>query len=288
MPSLGYDKLYSIDDMVEKGATNYMKDASLSGLLMNRDSEMMETMKDTMFPADKRFNTHITTVTMHGNYVYRENMKEYYNKMDTLGIEIKNDHVKNYMAYVMDFDKAVGIMLNNLREKGLLENTTIVIFSDHNTYMNHLTNYVKDVYEYSDDNYNELSRLPLMIYDPNIDHQIVDKFTTTYDITPTILDMFGYRYYTNMYYGNSIFSDVESVLYSKTQDVFIADGLYFSNINNILYRDDNITDEYVKEIENKCLKLLKKIYYTNHIFYYDYFSNSLNYNKFIDNFNSIN
>lgn len=286
-PHLGYDNLYSIDDMVENGATNYMKDASLEGLVMNLDSEMFESMKDKMFLTNQRFNTHITTVTMHGNYVYRKNIEPYYEKMKELNVVIENDHLKNYMAYVMDFDKAIGIMMDDLENKGLLDNTTIVIFSDHNCYMNHLTNQVKDIYNYYN-NYTELFRVPLMIYDPNIEHQIVNKFTTTYDIAVTILDMFGFNYYTNMYYGNSIFSDEESVLYSKALDVFITDKLFFSNINNLLYKDNDASDEYIKEVENKCKQLLKKIYYTNHIFDYDYFKNSDNYLKYISNFESIN
>lgn len=288
MPDMGYDTLYSIDDMVKNGATNYMKDASLKGLSMNLDSEMFESMKDTMFLKDKRFHSHITTVTMHGDYSYRENMKEYYDKLDDLNINIKDKFVKHYMAFVMDFDKAIGIMMDDLRSKNLLDNTTIVIFSDHNTYMDHLSNRVKDIYDYDDDNYNELFRVPLMIYDTNIGHKIINKFTTTYDITPTILDMFGVNYYTNMYYGNSIFDDEESVLYSKALDVFIADGLFFSNINNILYKDKDVTKEYIKEIEIKCKKLLKKIYYTNHVFDNDYFGKKSNYSNYINKFNSIN
>lgn len=287
-PNLGYDNLYSIEEMVEKGATNYMKDASLKGLVMNLDSEMFAYMKDEMFPVNQRFNTHITTVTMHGDYTYRENIEPYYQKMSDLNIVIENNHLKNYIAYVMDFDKAIGIMMDDLKSKELLENTTIVIFSDHNCYMNHLTNQVKDIYSYSNKSYTELFRVPLMIYDPNIEHQIINKFTTTYDIAVTILDMFGFNYYSNMYYGHSIFSDEESVLYSKALDVFITDKLFFSNINNLLYKDSNVSDDYIKEIENKCKKLLKKIYYTNHLFDYDYFKNEKNYMKYVSNFESIN
>ena len=127
-----------------------------------------------------------------------------------------------------------------------------------------------------------------MIYDSNIGHKVINKFTTTYDIVPTVLDLFGINYYTNLYYGNPIFSDNESVLYTKAFDVFITDKLLFSNINNLLYKDNNVTNEYVSDIENKCKDLLKKIYYTNHLFYYDYFNNNANYSSYITHFNSLN
>lgn len=286
-PNLGYDNLYFIDEMVENGATNYMK-ASISGLLMNLDSEMMESMKDVVFVENERFITHFSTVSMHGDYVYKENMKRWYEKIESLSINISNEYLKNYMAYVMEFDCALGIMLDDLKAKNLLDNTTIFIFSDHNCYMNHLSNQIKDIYDYENDNYNELFRVPLMIYDPNIEHQINNKFTTTYDITPTILDMFGINYYENLYYGNSIFSAEESILYSKAFDVFITEDLYFSNINNIIYQKEEISEEYKKELEEKCLALLKKIYYTNNLFNMDYFKTNANYNNFINKMNSIN
>lgn len=284
--SLGYESLYFINEMQENGVTNYM--SFKEETLMNKDSDMFYYMKDFMFPSNKRFNTHITTISMHGDYSYRSNMEEYHKITDNLNINIENSYLRNYMAAVMDFDKAIGIMLNDLESKNLLDKTTIVMFADHNTYMSNLSNYVKDIYNYNNDNYTELYRVPLMIYDPNIDHTIINKFTTTYDIVPTVLDLFGINYYTNLYYGNSIFSDVESVLYTKAFDVFITDKLLFSNINNLLYKDNNVSSEYINEIENKSKDLLRKVYYTNHIFYYDYFNNSSNYSSYISRFNSIN
>ena len=43
-----------------------------------------------------------------------------------------------------------------------------------------------------------------------------------------------------------------------------------------------------KKSEEKSLKLLKKIYYTNHIFEYNYFKNEDNYNVYVNNLNAIN
>lgn len=277
--SLGYDNLYFMEEMIEEGVTDYMSQAGFGKINMNLDSEMVKEMKDYMFPANKRFNTHITTMSMHGNYEYRENMQKWLDKISNLGVIIENESVKSYMAAVMDFDCALGIMLDDLESKNLLENTTIVIFADHNAYLSDLTYYVKDVTleEYSSNNFTKIFNVPLMIYDPNISHQIVSKFTTTYDIVPTILDMFGIKYYSNLYFGNSIFSNEESVLYSKAFDVFITDKLYFRSLNNILFKRDDVSKEYIAITEEKCLSLLKKIYYTNHIFEYDYFKSNDNY-----------
>lgn len=289
--SLGFDNLYFSDSMEEKGLTNYIN-STKAGYenCMNLDSEMFEVMKDEMFLTNKRFATHITTISMHGNYVSRPNMKKWIDKINSLNITIDNEYLKNYIAAVMDFDKAIGIMMEDLKNKNLLENTTIIMYADHNTYLSNLTYETKNltINNYDRENYLELYRLPLMIYDKNYSHDIINKFTTTYDIVPTILDLFGINYYTNLYYGNSIFSEEESVLYSKAFDIFIADGLFYSNINNILFKKEDYSSQYIKEIEEKSKILLKKIFYTNNMFQKDYFKISNNYDKYITQMISIN
>ena len=289
--SLGYEDLYFIENMGEYGVTNYFESKEKEhSNCMNVDSEMFNAMKDEMFPTDTRFNTHVTTLSMHGSYVERVTMKKYLEKMDSLNVYIEDSYLRNYLSYVMDFDAALGIMMNDLRDKNLLDKTTIILFADHNAYMSNLTYNVKDIKitEYSNKNYTDLYKVPLMIYDPNIEHQVISKFTTTYDIAPTILDKFGINYYTNLYYGTSIFNEEDSVLYSKAFDIFMADGLYFSNINNIIFRRSNVSDEYIKEVEQESLILLKKIYYINNIFELNHFKNSANYELYFSKISEIN
>lgn len=288
--SIGYENLYFLEDMQEKGLHNYIEGDSSCVNCMNLDSHTVELMKDEMFPTNSRFNTHFTTISMHGNYTQRRNMQRWHDKLEQLGVTIDNYYLKNYLAAVMEFDHALGLIIEDLTQKDLLSTTTIVLFSDHNTYLSNLTYQVKDIQlnDYSNENYINLYKVPLMIYDDNIGHKVIDKFTTTYDITPTILDLFGINYYSNLYYGNSIFNAEESILYSKAYNIFIANGLLYSNINNILYKDKNISTDYIKEIENKSLKLLKKIYYINHIYEYNFFKNPNNYENYLTKVQAIN
>lgn len=285
IPSLGFDKYYFIEDMVEHGVKEYITTDFVN---LNSDSDMIEHMKDFMFFEDKRFYTHITTLSMHGSYVEREVFSSYRQKLNDLGVDINNSHLRNYITAVMDFDYGLGLILDDLQRKNLMNNTTIVIYGDHNTYMNDLSKKVKNIYTKTDDNFLELFRVPLMIYDPDISHQVINKFTTTYDIVPTILNMFGINYFDNLYYGNDIFSNKESILYSMGYNIFITEDLYFYNIKDILYNNKNIVDDDIKMIEQQCLDLLTKIYYTNHIFEYDFFSKNTNSKTYIDKFISIN
>ena len=80
-----------------------------------------------------------------------------------------------YCACVMEFDRALGEIINQLsiRENAngtkLIDNTIICLFGDHNTYYSSLSNYVKDIDNTKDANYTNLFRVPLMIKYPNID-----------------------------------------------------------------------------------------------------------------------
>ena len=297
IPNVGFDAFYGVEDMLELNEdennptiTHY----SINGEA-NLDSEMIETCKDIMFPTDTKFYTYITTLTMHGMYTERENLTRWYEKMDSINVleksldetDMKNDF-RNYVAAVMEFDHALGLIMEDLTNKGLLENTTIVLFGDHNAYYEGLTNYVKNIYSNNHENYTNLFRTPLMIYDKNLTPREITKFTTIYDIVPTILDLFGINYYNNIYYGNPIFGNNESIIYSRAYDVFLTDKIYFSNLSRITYKDKTVDDEYLDMIENKALQILEKIDYVTNIFYEDYFGNSENYNKYINNLKSIN
>lgn len=296
IPSLGFDSFFGMEEILEISDKNEMPTMvnHASKGERNLDSEMIETCKDLMFPTDKRFYTYITSITMHGMYYERDNLKRWYDKLDSINAlpvsdtdDMKNAF-RNYVAAAMEFDYALGIMLDDLRSKDLLDNTTIVMFGDHNTYYQGLSNYVKDIYSYNHEDYTNLYRTPVMILDPNIEAHQITKFTTVFDIVPTILDLFGIKHFTNLYYGNSMFSEKESLLYSRAYDTFLTDKIYFSNLNKIFYKHESVDEDYIKMIEGKALKVLEKIDYINNIFYQNYFSVKANYDKFINNMKDIN
>lgn len=86
----------------------------------NLDSEMIETCKDVMFPTDKRFYTYITTITMHGIYYERDNLKEHMEKLRSVYTPKGTGEeaiLMNYVSTVMEFDKALGVMMKDLEKR---------------------------------------------------------------------------------------------------------------------------------------------------------------------------
>lgn len=271
--ALGFEKFTASETMEkEYGMPNYISSGE-----RNLDSEMMKACKELMFPTNRRFYTYITTITMHGQFSYRNNLKKYYEILAEKGLTITNgssDEEKKHDAFVyycaaaMDMDTSMGIMLDYLRENDLLDKTIITLFGDHNAYYQGLTNHVKNIYETTDDNYTNLYRVPLMIYCPDMEPQKINKFMCTADIVPTLFDLLGINFNSNMYFGHSAYSDEVSILYSRAYNVFLDDKVYFTYINNPYYVTD---EEHLEIAEERAIELYTKLSYCDRIFHNDFF-----------------
>jgi len=283
--SLGFDELVDIEDMKAYGVENYWDEDSFKGE-RTLDSITVEKMQDEMFPiidAGEQYMTFWLSFVMHGYYVERETFKDagYYDKLDSVGAypegNTKDNYLRTYAAAVMDFDKAVGIMMDKLEQNGDLDNTTIVLFSDHNTYYNNLSYHAKGIEERFN---SELYRVPFMIYDQEFVSEFeknegtreITKFTTTSDMLPTVLDLFGIQGYKNLYYGTSMFIDgVESVIFSRAYGIFVTNKLICYSAKKLEYKCEGFTKEDLKDFEERAKILLRKQEYLDKIYYNDYF-----------------
>lgn len=277
--SWGFDSLTGIDEMNEYGVEDTWQHKKGE---RNLDSITFDKMKEVMFPKDENFFSFILSFTMHGYYGERETLKPYYKILDDNGIlkEVNNsdeEYLKTYLAALMDFDKAIGSMMEYLEETGALDDTTIIMFSDHNTYYNSLSYYAKDIEE----KYNsELYHIPMMIYDTKLTNKYVSengtnrisKFTTTSDITPTVLDIFGLDGWKNLYFGSSIFSpSLESIVFSRNYGIFISPKFVGYSLNSLKYESKDLNKADIKDYEKRALIHLKKLEYVDKIYYSDYF-----------------
>ena len=171
--SAGFDSYTATEQMKKmEGFTDYSAKGE-----RNLDTEMIKACADKMFPTNQRFYTYITTITMHGQYTYRNNLVKYYDEMAKYGIRsMKGDSFEAfnhnnfyyYSACVMEFDRALGLVMQELEDRGLEDNTIVCLFGDHNTYYSSLSNYVKGIDNTKDSNYTNLFRVPCMIKTPDM------------------------------------------------------------------------------------------------------------------------
>lgn len=179
--SAGFDSFTATSEMKKMGMTDYSAKGE-----RNLDTDMIDVCQDEMFPTDKRFYTYITTITMHGQYTYRDNLAErgYYDEFASVGFNEKSgddfaafnyNNFYYYCACVKEFDRALGRIVEELTERTdtagnrLIDKTVVCLYGDHNTYYSSLSNYVKDIDNTKDENYTNLFRVPCMIKYPNMD-----------------------------------------------------------------------------------------------------------------------
>ncbi len=95
-----------------------------------------------------------------------------------------------YMGEVTWLDTQIGILLDQLKSKGVLDKTTIIINSDHGQMFGRDGNYVHGFYLYD-----ELMKVPLIISSPEIPGYLkgtrIDNLVRLLDLFPTIGELFG-------------------------------------------------------------------------------------------------
>lgn len=196
----------------------------------------------------------------------------------------KND-VAERMAYyqcgVVGLDDAIGEIINKLKAEGIYDKTTLLLYSDHYAYYDDLTHDFKE--KSIENNYDqELNTIPMLISSPGIRKYRQDnptnanqflstnRFTSAYDVVPTILDLLGFTFNENFYLGQSIFKPVDNIYrdeygntkemtiyYSNTGGIF-GDGVYTFDLQKFTKRQ-GYTDIALELFKNEAAKHLVKI-----------------------------
>ena len=284
-PQMGFDRFWSINDMTSRGVKNTWQ-GGFNPFRRNErtlDSQTVRQMRDYMFPKDRAFFTYWISFVKHGFYQHRNNLEEqgYYNRLDELGMFLggskMDDFLRNYVAAALDFDKALGYMFEDLEQKGLLDTTTIVVVSDHETYYHDMARHFKDVNHHIDP---ETFRIPMTIYCRRLKdafklagrpHEIT-KFTTMQDLVPTILDMFGVPAWRNLYFGHSMLQEAcESIAFSRVYNFFMNDRLSFFNANNMDYRTAKYVEGDTDIFIERAKIHLEKLFWLDRLYFSDFF-----------------
>ena len=269
---LGFDYMYMIEDYTgaqqQEGWGKWVTDFDFTSNLM-----------DYILPDTDRFMTFIATMSTHGPYTYRnpyyeeyyqtfeENFEQYsvWLKENTPFTIPENEsdyqHFYYYKSAFIDLDRTVANLIAELEERGLSDNTSIVLFADHNAYYHDLSLKVKGI-EKADFQDTFAYNIPFMIYSPALTHgegQVVDTFCNTYDILPTICDIYGLPYNSNLLYGFSVFSDeIENSFFASHLNGMFTEDIYSLNISDIYIVGDDVTDEDIKRFNENANRFFKR------------------------------
>ena len=236
------------------------------------DLEMINSTFD-MYYDSEHFMTYYMTISGHLEYNFGGNNMAYKNKSLVENTNYSTA-IKAYIASQKELDSALETLLVKLEQKGILDDTVIVLSADHYPYGLTL-NQIKEVMDINDDKF-DIHKNNLVIWNSKMEKSIkVDKYAESLDILPTILNLFGVNFDSRLLMGRDILSSSEDGLVILNDRSWITDkGKYNAATKKFTpFTDEELEENYVDKINtivyNKYV-ISKNILETN---YYKYVFN---------------
>lgn len=294
-PRLGYDELYfkdtfEIDETIQLG----LSDSSFF-------RQATEKIKKIDEKNDKWYTT-LITLTNHtswedivrwekeNNKVYDVTMKyetvENGKKVTKTAQYMDDTQLGNNIKSAHYADKAIGEFIDSLDKEGLLDNTVVVIYGDHDTKISRkqyerFYNYdpkTDDLLDEDDENYinvddylYELNRsVPLIIWTKDLKgtkyNKEITKVMGMIDVQPTLGNMFGF---SNKYaLGHDIFDVDENVVVFPSGN-WLTNKIYY-NSGKEAYRQIDLNSEITMDYINYYNKYSEQVLeLSNNIIIYD-------------------
>lgn len=252
----GYDKYYGLLDI------NDYKDKSYT---LDRELINDVTFQEKMFSKDSKFVDYIITYSNHLPFTNTKGVCKLLYDMeidldDTVDmgeessstfVQLTEEECIRKQAHETDY--MMELLLKKLTELNLIDDTVIVVFTDHYLYT------VEDktiLDKYKNTSNNLINKTPFFIWQNNMKRTNIKEVTSQLNILPTTLNLFGINYNPNYYIG----SDALSPNYKGM--VFFSDySWYDGNIyveNGVIANNKSSSQEYLDEKNYYIHYLTKK------------------------------
>ncbi|MBP3581204.1 MAG: sulfatase-like hydrolase/transferase [Clostridia bacterium] len=270
---MGFENFYSVEDFKDD-------DKSTTFNYFNLETDYINQFVTKMAPADKKFMSFYTTVATHGMYTvtnprfeefyetYDANLENFVTWFEDSGYkypETESDKkiLRQYKCAAMDTDKAIGVLFDYLSNTAdgngtkLIDNTTVMLYADHNSYFHDLTYKVKET-ELLDYAALESYNVPLMIYSKKLGSEDISSFCNNYDLYPTICELFGLGYNKLFAQGYNIFSpEIENSTHVSYLTGYYTDKCYSKNMVDFhLY--EGATEADIETLKKNVCKFYEK------------------------------
>ena len=260
----GYDKYYGLKDMFDYEDESYTLDREL---ILN------ETFNKLIFPEEGKFVDYIIAYSGHLPFtntkgvcklLYDEDHKPVIDKTIEENTNTEEETTVSTEVFerepmaeeecirrqAKETDYMMQLLIENLEEKNLLNNTVIVAYSDHYLY----TIEDKSILDrYKETSNNLINKTPFFIWSSNIEKKTINKVTSQLNILPTVLNLWGINYNPNNYIGtDALDPNYEGI-------VFFNDYSWYDG--NVYVENGEITNNKSTSYDN----LEEKNYYVNNI-----------------------
>ena len=256
----GYDYYYGLIDL------GTYKDDSYT---LDRELILNDTFREKMFNENK-FVDYIITYSGHMPFTTEKGLCKSLITEDLLkeqGIEeLSKDQVLPNLTeeecarrQAKETDYMVELLINTLQEKMLLDDTVIVVFTDHYLYtLSDQT--ILDKYKETDNNL--INHTPFFIWSNNIEKTKITEVTSQLNILPTLINLFGLEYHPNYYIGtDALDSNYNGYVFFSDYswydgNVYVDGGIVTNNkiIDPLSLEDKNYYINYIIRKNDLTLK----------------------------------
>lgn len=237
-PTIGYDSYLAQGNGLEK-RMDFNK-------MPSSDYEMVKSTVDD-YINEERFVAYYMTMSGHMNYDKSNAMVEKnWNIVKDLPYSNK---AKAYLATQIELDRALEELIIRLEEKGKLDDTVIIIIGDHYPYGLTLEE-MQEISEKEIDNEFEKFNMPFIVYNSADKKQIVsNKYSSSLDVLPTILNLFGLEYDSRLLMGKDIFSNSEPLVIFSDRSYITSKGRYNSITET--FEGEKVDSQYIENIKQE-------------------------------------
>ena len=241
------------------------------------DDELMKEALPHFIDKDK-FMSLIVTSSMHFPYDMDSTLGNRYRKeIDEVHPEYSTA-IKRYLSKCMELDKGLNTLLTELEKAEKLNDTVIVMFADHHplkTSLETLTEYTSQFdrsYALNED------KTPLIIYNAASESKDIDTVASTFDLVPTVANLFNLNYDPRLYVGKDIFSNDENTViftngdWISTYGWFKASEGIFNNFDDSNPAPQNWIDSQNKRVSN-AFNISLMVYKTDYFRKRDWITN---------------
>jgi len=273
--AMGFDDFYALKDYKSSNKSTTFGQ-------FNKEPDFASYFMNKIAPTNKKFMTFYTTVSTHGGYnITNKNFEEYYDKYDENKNNVKTwleengykyptdsynqQLLRHYKCAAMDTDAFIGKLFEHLHSNNMLDTTTVMMYSDHNAYYHNLSQTIKDT-DATDASVLKTHNIPFMIYSKKLGSRIITDFCNSYDLYPTICNLFGLSYSKAFALGVDIFSEnIGDSMFMSYLTGFYSSTCYSKNaINYKKYTGS--TDNDVEDFKLLICKFYEKLNKLNTIY----------------------
>lgn len=264
--NMGSGEYFGVEDLGIKYSNEYIN--------WSNDDEFMSSylnILDKKIENGENFMSWLTTVSSHQPYgVSSIQGDKYYDMTKNTGYP---SDVRRYMSKLKILDNGLGVLLEGLEKRGILDDTVIVMYGDHYPYGISTKNLNK-VLDYDTDEDMNAERVPLVIYNNKLSPYTYSGYTSYLNLLPTLANLFNLDYDPRLYLGVDYFSsDYKSLTVFADGSWKNEDAFYDASKMKIkYYSSKEYTKDEIKSINDEIdehVSLSNKIITTNYFSYLD-------------------